>query len=145
MNGIPDDQKIAVLIERVNHIADAIDDLKPLREMIVSMRTEQEHLSDKFRQLHMLGESRGAAIHQLDKRTLILERWHRFMMATPAIILTLAIASAGYVRGVLESIDKHQQDTNSRLMSLEFIVHSPGFEKAMTPRDSRPVAEGGKQ
>ena len=137
------DPQLAVLIERVEHIARGMDDLKPLVVLISTLQRDQEHTSDTVKQLHLLSEARGAALHAVDKRVVVLERWHRLMLAMPVLLLTVALAAGGYAKSFLDALDDFKNDTRNRVSSLEFIINSPHFERAMAT-DNRPVAEGGK-
>lgn len=138
-----DDPQVARLIERVEHIARAMDDLRPLVVAISSLQKDQERNSEDIKKLHTIAEMRSDAHHSLDKRVLVLERWHRLMLAMPVMVLTVALAAGGYAKSFLDALDDFKSDTRSRVSSLEFIINSPHFERAMV-NDSRPVAEGGK-
>lgn len=137
------DPQIAVLMERMEHIAKGVDDLKPLATLITSLQRDQEHTADSLKQLHTIAEMRGAALHAVDKRVVVLERWHRFMLAMPVAVLTISLAAGGYAKSFVDALDDFKNDTRHRISSLEFIINSPHFERAMA-NDSRPVAEGGK-
>ena len=137
------DPQLAMLIERVEHIARGMDDLKPMIVAISALQKDQERNSDDIKKLHTIAEMRGATQHQMDKRIVVLERWHRLMLAMPVMVLTVVLAAGGYAKSFLDALDDFKNDTRSRISSLEFIINSPHFERAMA-NDSRPVAEGGK-
>lgn len=137
------DPQLAVLIERVEHIARGMDDLKPLIALISTLQRDQEYTSDTVKQLHLLSEARGASLHSMDKRLSTLEWWHKYRLAQPALILTVALAAWGYWQGFTGAMDDFKRDTRHRISSLEFIINSPHFERAMAT-DNRPVAEGSK-
>lgn len=138
-----DDPQVARLIERVEHIARTMDDLRPLVVAISSLQKDQERNSEDIKRLHTIAEMRGEAQHLLDKRVLVLERWHRLMLAMPVMVLTVALTAGGYAKSFLDALDDFKNDTRNRVSSLEFIINSPHFERAMAT-DSRPVAEGSK-
>lgn len=137
------DPQLAVLIERVEHIARGMDDLKPLIALISTLQRDQEHMSDTVKQLYLLSESRGAALHAVDKRVVAVERWGKFQIGLAGAMLTIALTASGYAKSFIDALDDFKNDTRSRISSLEFIINSPHFERAMT-NDGRPVAEGGK-
>lgn len=137
-----DDPQVARLIERVEHIARAMDDLRPLVVAISSLQKDQERNSEDIKKLHTIAEMRGEAQHLLDKRVLVLERWHRLMVATPVMLLTIVLAAGGYTKSWLDAIDDFKKDTRQRIASMEFIINSPHFERSMTPE--KETAEGSK-
>lgn len=136
------DPQLARLFERVETIARGMEELKPLLTAIVAVQAEQSHLADHVKQLNAISEMRGVALHQIDKRVLVLERWHKAMIAFSGVALSIMLAMGGYAKQFIDSIDSERQDTRHRLTALEFIVNSPNYERAM---DDRPVAEGGKK
>lgn len=137
-----DDPQVARLIERVEHIARAMDDLRPLVVAMSSLKKDQERNSEDIKKLHTIAEMRNTSQHLLDKRVLVLERWHRLMLAMPVLLLTIALAAGGYTKSWLDSLDDFKKDTKNRIASMEFIINSPHFERAMAPE--REVAEGSK-
>ena len=137
-----DDPQVARLIERVEHIARAMDDLRPLIVAMSSLQKDQERNSEDIKKLHTIAEMRGDAQHLLDKRVLVLERWHRLMLAMPVLLLTIALSAGGYAKSWIDALDDFKSDTKQRIASMEFIINSPHFERSMTPE--REVAEGGK-
>lgn len=141
------DPQIAVLIANMKNLSDRFDRMLASQERaergmaeVPLLRKDYEHLSEGLKQLHTLVEVRGAAHHQLDKRILILERWHKFMMAQPAIMLTILLTLWGYWSGFNTTLDDFKETTKERVQALEFIVNSPNFEKAM----ERPPTTGRK-
>lgn len=139
--------QFAVAIERLVNLAEDVKEIRGSQKRLESalvevplLKQELEHLADSLRQLHTIAEVRAAAHHQMDKRVLILERWHKFMLAQPAIILTVSIAAWGYWAGFTRSLDDFKDSTKQRVQSLEFIVNSPAYERAMQP----PAASGSK-
>lgn len=128
----PDSQKLAVLMERVDHIARSIDDLRPLLTIIVQVQEKLNHQENTLKQLNTLSDSRGAMFHQLDKRVLVLERWHRFMLAIPALVLTVCIWFGGYAKSYIAAIEAFQKETSQRVSALEFIINAPSYEKLMS-------------
>lgn len=137
-----DDPQVARLIERVEHIARAMDDLRPLIVAMSSLQKDQERNNEDIKKLHTIAEMRGEAQHLLDKRVLVLERWHRLMLALPVLLLTIALAAGGYTKSWLDALDDFKSDTRQRISSMEFIINSPHFERSMTPE--KEVAEGSK-
>ena len=137
-----DDPQVARLIERVEHIARAVDDLRPLVVAISSLQKDQERNSEDIKKLHTIAEMRGDAHHLLDKRVLVLERWHRLMLALPVMLLTVALAAVGYAKSWLDALDDFKSDTRQRIASMEFIINSPHSERSITTE--REVAEGSK-
>lgn len=127
------DAQIAVLIERIEHIAKRMDDITPLISLIAKLQRDQEHMSEDIKRLHTIAELRGSNMHAIDKRVLVLERWHRFMLLLPAAMLTIIISIGGYAKGYVSSIDDFKGDTKHRLASLEFIINGPHFERVMEP------------
>jgi hypothetical protein len=132
VNGIPDDHKISVLMERVDHIARSIDDLRPLLTIIVQVQEKLNNQENSIKSLGALAESRGAMFHQVDKRVLVLERWHRFMLAIPALVLTICIWFGGYAKSYIAAIEAFQKETSQRVSALEFIINAPSYEKLMS-------------
>lgn len=143
MNRSITDPQLAMLIERVEHIAKRMDDLMPLVTLITTLQRDQEYAADSIKQLHAVAEMRGAALHAMDKRLSTLEWWHKYRLAQPALILTVALAAWSYWQGFTGSMEDFKTDTRSRVSALEFIINAPHFERSMA-NDSRPVAEGGK-
>lgn len=147
INDPPTAAQIAVLVERVLNIAgdmqEVRDSQKRIEHVIVDvplLKKELEHISDAVRQQGVISESRGAAMHQIDKRVLVLERWHKYRVAQTGIAITMSIAAFSYGAGFLKSLSDFRDETKSRIQSLEFIVNSPSYERAMQP----PVAAGKK-
>lgn len=146
------DPQIAALLTEQRNLSSQIDRILASQERIeramvdvAMVKKEQEHLLDAFRQLSAIAEVRAAAHHAMDKRLTALEWWHKYRLAQPAAILTLALAAWGYWQGFTESLDNFKANTNSKVQSLEFIVNSPAYERAMSEVNSRPVATGGKK
>ena len=138
------DPQLAVLIERVEHIAKSMDDLKPLVSLITTLQRDQEYTASKLAQLNDLAKLRGEAAHKLDKRVLVLERWRTAMVAIPALALSFGIWASGYAISYLGSIEDFRGDTRQRLATLEFIINGPHFERAMEPESEQTVAAGSK-
>lgn len=136
------DPQIARLMERVDAIAKGVDDLKPVLTSLVALQTEHQHLSDHIKQLHTVTELRGVAMHQIDKRVLVLERWHKAMIGFTGIAFSIMLAMGGYAKQFIDSIDADRNDTRHRITALEFIISSPQYERAM--EKERPVAAGSK-
>lgn len=131
-----DDPMMAMLIERVEHIAKGIDEMRPMISTIPSIERDLSYHTERLDQLNEIAKDRGREIHELDKRILKLERWYRAMLAAPAILVTLSISVGGYAM-------KFKEDTDRRVSSLEFILNSPHYERAMD-RDHKEDVEGGK-
>ena len=125
------DPQIAVLIERIEHIAKGIDDLKSLPLTVAQVKTDQEYMQDHIRQLMTAVEMRQVVLHQMDKRVVILERWHKFMLAMPAIALTVLLTLLGFAKGSLDSWSDFRDQTNQRITALEFTLNSQKFQSAM--------------
>jgi len=136
------DPQIARLIERVDAVAKGVDELKPVVAAIVALQTQQQHLTDHLKQLNTIAEMRGASLHQMDKRVLVLERWHKAMVAFSGVALSLMLAMGGYAKQFIDSMDADRNDTRHRITALEFIINSPQYERAM--EKERPVAAGSK-
>lgn len=136
--------QVAVILERIEHIAKVLDDLKPLTTLAATLQRDQQYLSDSLKQLHTVAEIRGAALHAVDKRVVILERWHKFMVALPSVLLTVLIAASGYVKSYLDSMGEFREDVKHRVTAIEFIINSLNFEKAMAKDNTKPAAEGKK-
>ena len=135
------DPQLARLVERVEHIVDRLEDLKPLVALVPSLQRDQEHLTDTLRQLSTIAELRGTALHQLDKRVLVLERWHKGMVGFSAVAMSLLLTVGGYAKNFIDTMESDRQDTRNRLMAVEFIIQSPNFQKAM---ENREVSAGSK-
>lgn len=131
-----EDPQVARLVERVEHIARAIDNLTPLVVHMSQLQKDQERNSDEIRRLNQISDARGDSVHRIDKRVLVLERWHKFVISITGILIATSI-------GYISNFSDFKEDTRQRISSLEFIINSPHFERAMD-NDSRPVAEGGK-
>src|SRR5690625_777906 len=91
-----DDVQVARLVERVEHIARSIDNLTPLVVAMSSLQKDQERSAEDIKKLHTIAEMRGDAQHLLDKRVLVLERWHRLMLAMPVLLLSIVLSAGGY-------------------------------------------------
>lgn len=146
------DPQIATLLTEQRNLSSQFERILASQERIeralidvAMVKKEQEHLSDSLRQIHAVAEVRAAAHHSMDKRLIALEWWHKYRLAQPAAILTLALAAWGYWQGFTESLENFKSATNSKVQSLEFIVNSPAYERAMSEVNSRPVATGGKK
>ena len=137
------DPNIARISERLDGIARDLGEIKPLLVENATLRRDLEHLADSFKQLSTMSEMRGHAIHQIDKRVLVLERWHKAMVAFSGIALSLMLALGGYAKQFIDSLDSQSNDTRSRLAAIEFIISGPQYERDMS-NDERPVAEGSK-
>lgn len=136
------DPQVARLMERVDAIAKGVDELKPLVAALVTLQAEHQHLTDHIKQLNTISEMRGAALHQIDKRVVVLERWHKAMVWFTGIAMSVMMALGGYAKQFVDSLDSDRQDTRHRLTTLEFIVGSPQHERAL--EQERPVAAGSK-
>src|SRR5690625_1255944 len=136
------DPNIARISERLDGIARDLGEIKPLLVENATLRRDLEHLADSFKQLSTMSEMRGHAIHQIDKRVLVLERWHKAMIGFAGIAFSVMLAMAGYAKQFIDSIDADRDDTRHRITALEFIVNSPQYERAM--EKERPVAAGSK-
>lgn len=146
----PIDPQIAVLIANMRNLVGQFDRMLASQDRIERsiaevplLRRDYEHLIENFKQLQELAEERAAVSHQLDKRVLVLERWHRFMVAQPAAILTIVLAAWGYWHGFTTGYDDFKGSTKERVQALEFIVNSPNFQRAIAP-DDHPTATGPK-
>ncbi|MDS1142382.1 hypothetical protein RE432_18265 [Pusillimonas sp. SM2304] len=135
------DPQIARLFERVDTIAKGIDELKPLMTQLVALQTDQAHIADHIKQLNTITEMRGVVLHQIDKRVLVIERWHKGLMWFTGFALSVIMALGGYAKQFIDTQDSQQRDTRQRITALEFIVSGPNFERAMS---NPPVATGKK-
>lgn len=124
--------QLALLIQKVEHIAEGMDELKPLASLVLTLQKDQEHSKESIKQLNTIAEMRGATQHLIDKRVLVLERWHKFMLAVPAFLLTASL-------GFLNNIYDFKEDTSRRITSLEFIINSPHFERSMITEKEVPA------
>lgn len=138
-----DDPQVARLIERVEHIARAMDDLRPLVVAISSLQKDQERNSEDIKKLNTIAEMRGDAQHLLDKRVLVLERWHKGLIWFSSLAMGVLLSMSGYIANFVNTLDTDRNQTNNRLSTLEVIVNSQNFERSMAT-DNRPVAEGSK-
>lgn len=136
------DPQIARMFERLEVIARDIAEIKPLLVDNATLRRDLEHLASSFKQLSTMSEMRGNAIHQIDKRVLVLERWHKAMIGFTGIAFSIMLAMGGYAKQFIDSIDDDRNDTRHRITALEFIISSPQYERAM--EKERPVAAGSK-
>lgn len=137
------DPQIATLIERSIYTAKAVDELKVMIADVAVLRRDQDHTADLLHQVRLLTDALSKSQHQIDKRVLVLERWNRglvwFSTSAMGVLLTLS----GYVANFISTLDTDRNQTNNRLSTLEVIVNSHNFERAMA-NDNRPVAEGSK-
>lgn len=136
------DPNIARIMERVDHIAKSVDELKPFVTALVTLQAEQQHLADHLRQLNTVAELRGAAVHQIDKRVTVLERWQKALVWFTGVALSIMIWLGGYAKQFIDSLEENNRNTQHRIANMEFIINSPNFERAMKPE--RPVATGSK-
>ena len=138
------DPQVAVLLSNVKHLTDSIGQIQESQERVESavlkvalMQQEMGQLREVVKSLGALAESRGHDHHSFDKRILVLERWHKFMLAQPVIIMTLGLAALSYFTGFVASVEDFQKDTTRRIYAVEFIVNSdyraPPREKERRP------------
>lgn len=137
------DPQVARIMERVDHIAKSVDELKPLMAALVTLQAEHQHLADHMRQLNTVAELRGVAVHQIDKRVTVLERWQKGLVWFTGLALSVIMWLGGYVKQFTDSLDETNRNTQNRLAAMEFIINSPNFERAIEPE--RPVAAGGRK
>lgn len=136
------DPNIARIMERVDHIAKRLDELQPFVAALVALQTEQQHLADHMRQLNTVAELRGTAVHQIDKRVTVLERWQKGLVWFAGVALSMMMWLGGYAKQFIDSLEETNRNTQHRIATMEFIINSPNFERAMEPK--RPVATGSK-
>lgn len=132
------DPQMARLFERLDHLVASMDEIKPILTTVNTLQNNQDHMARNIDQLMTNAEVRSTVIHQLDKRVLVVERWHKASVGFTAIAVSIGLALGGYTKSFIESLNSDRDDTRQRLSSLEFILNSPNFERAMT---SPPVAE----
>lgn len=133
----------AQLIERVANIAEDVREIKEQQSAITKVLIElagvRRDLSHTDKSVGVLfdkvdkGSGDTAAI---DKRVVGLERWQRFVVGLASIGVAIAISSWQYFRG----IEKDMGNNEKRISTMEFIVNSNNFERAMEP----PTATGKK-
>lgn len=136
------DPQMARVLERIEHIAKVLDRLEPLTVNLNTVQRDQEHMSVAIKQIVRDAHIDRALTTQIDRRTLVLERWHKAMVGLSAVAASAVIWAAGYVTNYFKTIDDDKNALNNRLTTVEHIVNSPGFEKAAT--SNRPVPEGKK-
>lgn len=127
------------MIERMNNL---IEDVREIRHSqsrveqialnIESMRRDMAHMDEKVRRLFVIADARGPEVIAIDKRVAGLERWNKFIAA----VLLSATGAIGWGVQRIEYIYRMDR----RIESLELILNSHNFERAMTP----PVATGSK-
>lgn len=137
------DPQIATLIERSIYTAKAVDELKVMIADVAVLRRDQEHTDALLNQIRLLTDSLGKNQHQLDKRVLLLERWNKGLIWFSSVAMGALLSMSGYIANFINTLDTDRNQTNNRLSTLEVIVNSQNFERAMAT-DNRPVAEGGK-
>ena len=117
---------IAAMTAKLDHIGQVLDELRPLPTVLAAIQQDQKHLAEWQRQVNAMSESRGIMMHALDKRLTVVERWHKFMLTMPAIILTVLIAIGGYVRGYVQAAGQFEDDILQRMTKIEAMVqHNP--------------------
>lgn len=136
------DPLLATLIERMEHVARGVDELRPLGSLIATLQRDQQYVSEALKQLSALAEARSAAHHSLDKRVVVLERWHKFMVWLAGAMFTVSIAAGGYAAAFVGSLNDINRDTHNRVSALEFIINAPHYERSMAPGLDAPVAAG---
>ena len=138
------DPQLAMVIERLEHVARGVDELKPLASLIVTLQRDQEYTADTLKQLNEIARMRGEAVIKLDRRVLVLERWRNLMVALPATGVAVVLWAAGYIFSYVGTLEGFRRDTHHRISTLEFIINAPNFERALQTDPERPVATGPK-
>lgn len=126
-----EDPQVATLLSNVRHLTQNLEKMQEGQERIETavmevalIQNELSHFREAVSRLTVLAESRGHEHHSFDKRILVLERWHKFMLAQPVIIMTLGLAALSYFTGFVTSVEDFHKDTTRRLYAVEFIVNS---------------------
>lgn len=132
---------IAVITERLNHIAATMDDIKPLIAAVSSLQHSNDVFDQRINQLTLNSEARYKMLHDQDKRVLVLERWHKAMIGFSATAMAVLLALAGYTKSFIETIQDERNDTNQRLSILELVVNSPNYPKALERREEKEVSQ----
>lgn len=133
--------QIAVLMERIEHIAKGMDDIRPLVAAVSALQHEKESLNQQVRQLTTNSETHSKLMHDIDKRVLILERWHKAMIGFSATALAVIMTLGGYTKNFIETVQDDRNNTNQRLSILELVVNSPNYSKALERREEKEVPQ----
>lgn len=132
---------IAVITERLNHIAATMDDIKPLIAAVSSLQHSNDVFDQRINQLTLNSEARYKMLHDQDKRVLVLERWHKAMIGFSATAMAVLLALAGYTKSFIETIQDERNDTNQRLTTLELIANNQSISKALEAKPGKEVPE----
>lgn len=136
------DPQLARVLERIEHIAKVVDRLEPLAISLNTVQRDHEHLADTVKGIKETTRVHRQLTSQIDRRTLVLERWHKFMVGLSATGAAAVLWAAGYVTNYFKSLDADANALNNRVTTLEYVFNSPNFEKAT--REDRPVSTGKK-
>lgn len=133
--------QFAVLNERLEHLVRAMEEIRPLVVNVNSLQHSIDVMQTQIKQLTMGSDARGKLVHDIDKRVLVLERWHKAMVGFSAIAMSILLALGGYTKSFIESVQDERNDTNQRLATLELIINSPNYGKAMSRFQEQEVAQ----
>lgn len=133
--------QIAVLMERIEHIVKGMDDIRPLVAAVSALQHEKESLNQQVRQLTINSETRSKLLHDIDKRVLVMERWHKARLSFSATAIAVVMALAGYTKNFIETVQDERNNTNQRLSMLELVVNSPNYAKALERREEKEVQQ----
>lgn len=136
------DPQMARVMERIEYIVKVVDRLEPLALHLNSVQRDQEHMTGRIKQLGINTELLKDNNHLMDRRVLVLERWHKAMVGFSAFAASVILATAGYAVNYFKSVDQDKNDMNSRISSLEYVINAPSFEGVM--QSDKPVATGSK-
>ncbi|MFT0547510.1 hypothetical protein ACMHYO_14405 [Allopusillimonas ginsengisoli] len=134
----------AQLIERVANIADDIRELKEgqtvntqLMVELASTRRDLSHTNKEVSILFSRSDKANVATAAIDKRLVGQEKWQRYVVA----MASLGFVIAGWVWGwgwqYFRGLEKSMGDNERRISTVEFIVNSNNFERAMEPPISK--------
>lgn len=133
--------QFAVLNERLEHLVRAMEEIRPLVVNVNSLQHSIDVMQTQIKQLTMGSDARGKLMHDIDKRVLVLERWHKAMVGFSAFAMSILLALGGYTKSFIETVQDGRNDTNQRLATLELIVNSPNYGKAMSRLQEQEVAQ----
>lgn len=133
--------QFAVLNERLEHLVRAMEDIKPLIINVNSLQHNIDVMQTQIKQLTMGSDARGKLIHDIDKRVLVVERWHKATVSFTAVAISILMAIGGYTKSFIETVQRERSDTNQRLATLELIVNSPNYGKAMSKHQETEVIQ----
>lgn len=133
-------RNIASITSKLDHIGNVVDELRPLPIILAAIQRDQQHMADWQRQVNTDSQARALAMHAMDKRITVLERWHKFMLTMPAVALTILLAVGGYARGYIQAMGQFEHNVLQRITAIEATIHHP----ANTPTSKPAPVTGGK-